>query len=408
MMKKNIFGTAALTAMAVALTATMLLTACEDDDPDMDAIIAEWEANIQLYKDIVFDYTALEEDEETFAEDDADYVENTEFTRTVYISYEGDTAIVSGDYESLTWDIDGAHVTVTSTKKNVEYILSGATDNGSFKVYSDNKLKIELQGVSITNPTGAAINDQCGKSMYLVLTDSTESTLTDGSTYTLVGNEDQKGCVFSEGQIIVSGKGTLNIYANYRHGLCSDDYIVMRPGHIVNIYCYAGSGMKSNDGIDIRGGVHNISTTADGAKGLNTEGLLAVSGGRTTIITSGGTLINGTDTTSCAGVKGDMDIAITAGELNAMCSGEGAKGINCNANISITGGTINVVAIGEKLYSSPKGIKADSTIVISGGYVYAFSAASDPIDADGGLTIEPGYTAINDSTTSTYLFEISY
>ena len=403
-MKNSNYGRAALVALAATLT--MFFVACEDDDPDMDAIIAEWEANVQLYKDILFDYTALEEDEETFADDDADYVENTEFTRTVYISYDGDTALVSGDYESLAWTVDGAHVTVTSTKKNVEYILSGTTDDGSFKVYSDNKMKIELSGVTITNPNGPAINDQCGKSMYLVLADSTENTLTDGADYTLVSGEDQKGCVFSEGQIIVSGKGTLNVYAHYRHGICSDDYIVLRPGHIVNIVSDAGSGMKSNDGIDIRGGVHNISTAADGAKGINTEGLLVVSGGRTTIITTGGTLINGTDTTGCAGVKSDMDLTITSGELNAMCSGEGAKGINCNAGITITGGTVNVVTIGERLYSSPKGIKADSTIVISGGYVYAFSANSDPVDADGGLTIEPGYTAINDSTT--YLFEVTY
>ena len=191
------------------------------------------------------------------AEEDDDFRENDTFTKTVTIHYNGASVNVRNEVEGVTVDTDGAHVVVNSTVKEVEYVLSGSTKNGSFKMYSSNKFKLTLGGVTITNPIGAAINIQSKKRLFVVLADGTENNLADGTNYTIVDGEDMKGCFFSEAQLIFSGQGTLNIAGNYRHALCSDDYIRFRKGVKLNIRQAAKDGIHTNDGIIIGGGIHN-------------------------------------------------------------------------------------------------------------------------------------------------------
>lgn len=390
------------------LAAMMALAACESDDTDFSSIIdpnGNGEETLLEYKDIETDTTPLSEAEEEYASDDMDYIENSTFSRVIYIAYDGSTATVTGSYSKVAVETQGAHVTVTSTQSGVEYVLSGTSSDGSFKIYSENKIKITLDNLTLTNPVGAAINDQCGKSAYVVLADGSVNTLTDGTAYTYTTGEDMKGTLFSEGQIIFSGSGTLNVNANCRGGIVSDDYIVFRPGNVINIVNTAGNGVKTNDGVFIRGGVLNITAAADGAKGINTEADINITGGRTTIINTGGSLIEDADTTGSAGIKSDMAVLMTGGELNIKNSGEGGKGINCNTDMTFGGGSLNIVTLGTKGTNAPKGIKVDGTIDIQGGYLYSFSYYSDPVDADGGLTIADGYLSL---TQETYLFEIEY
>ena len=167
-------------------------------------------------KDIVLDNSDLTEPAEVIPDDEdaldfGDYVENTVWALTVRINFDGDSATVTGNPSTVMVEIDGAHVTVTSAAKRVRYILTGTTPDGSIKFYSERKFQVQLAGVDITNPHGAAINNQCGKSFYLVLNGGTENTLRDGTEYTMVEDEDQKAALFSEGQILVSGKGKLNV-----------------------------------------------------------------------------------------------------------------------------------------------------------------------------------------------------
>jgi len=87
----------------------------------------------------------------------------------------------------------------------------------------------------------------------------------------------------------------------------------------VNIYvaATAGNGIKVNDGIYLDGGVINVETTADGAKGINCESFVKVAGGRTTVITSGTSAIEGSDTTNVAAMKCDSAYVQTAGIVSA-------------------------------------------------------------------------------------------
>ena len=368
-------------------------------------------------KEIALDFSDLTEPAERIPDDEdasdyGDYVENTSWSTSVNISFDGETATVTGNPSTVMVSIEGAHVTVTSTAKRVRYVVTGSTPNGSLKFYSERKFQLLLNGADITNPNGAAINNQCGKSLYLVLNAGTENTLRDGENYAMVDDEDQKAAVFSEGQILVSGKGTLNVYSVGRHCVASDDYIFVRPGCHLYLNSTSGHGLKGKDYVHIKGGVINMEIAAEGAKGINCDSLVTIAGGRTTIINTGSTKLE-TDslgqavTTTCAGVKADYNMTMTGGTLNIKCTGDDAKGVNVAEPFLFTGGELNVVCTGQKVNVSPKGMKCDTSCTIQGGSIYSCAPNGKALDADESqLTIADGYTTLNQEDVR--LFEVVY
>jgi hypothetical protein len=329
----------------------------------------------------------------------------------MYINFDGDTATVAGETTSTIVTVEGAHVTITSFTKRVRYIVSGSTSNGSLKFYSERKFQLLLNGADITNPHGAAINNQCGKSLYVVLNEGTVNTLRDGEVYDMIEGEDQKAALFSEGQILISGKGQLNIYSTGKSCINCDDYVMVRPGTKLYLNSTSGHGIKAKDYIYIKGGVINMEIAADGAKGLNCDSLIYIAGGRTTIINSGTTEF-GTDslgnevTTGAAGMKADYNITMAGGTLNIKCTGDDAKGVNVTEPFLFTGGELNVVLTGRNATMDPKGVKCDSDCTIQGGSFYSCALNGRALDVNGTLTVEPGYTTFNDSNY--HLFEVAY
>ena len=367
-------------------------------------------------KEIVLDDSDLVEPAEVVPDDEdaldyGDYVENTAWATTVRINFDGETATVTGNPSTVFVNIDGAHVTITSTAKHVRYIVSGTTANGSLKFYSERKFQLQLNGVDITNPQGAAINNQCGKSFYLVLVEGTENTLRDGEVYTMVDDEDQKATVFSEGQILLSGKGRLNVYSTGKHCIASDDYVFVRPGGHLYLNSTSGHGIKGKDYVHIKGSVINMEIAADGSKGINSDSLVYITGGRTTIINTATSRVE-TDSlgnpvsTGAAGVKADHNMKMIGGTLNIKCTGADAKGINVAQPFLFTGGELNVVVTGRQVSNDPKGIKCDTDCTISGGYFYSCAPHGVAIDVEGTLTIADGYSNLDD--TDPRLLEVNY
>ena len=349
--------------------------------------------------DVTIDTSALTETETIPGSTDTyyeDYVETYTPTTTIKIAYNGNSATVSGEAEGVTITKDGADVTVNSTVKNIVYELSGTTSDGSFKIYSEKKFEVILNGVDITNPTGAAINNQ-GKRMYVVVKDGTTNKLTDGSSYTMVDNEDMKGTLFSEGKLAFSGSGTLSVYSNAKNGIVSDDYVFIRPNTNIYVKSTTNHGIKTNDGVIIRGGVVNVEVSADAAKGINTDGFIQIEGGRVTAITTGGSSYDSDDKEykGCAGIKSDSIFVISGGEVNVKSTGAGGKGLNSSQTMTISGGTIRAIAAGKNFSSgnddvAAKAIKSAGDMTISGGDIMARSAAHEAIETKGKLTVSAG------------------
>lgn len=263
----------------------------------------------------------------------------------------------------VTITANGGDVAIVSTASDeVEYILSGSSTDGSLHIVSTKKFQLTLNGLTLTNGDGPAINSQSGKKGTILIQSGTTNTLTDSKKYAS-STEDQKGTVFSEGQLIFKGDGTLNIYGNNKHGICSDDYIDIRSG-VINVLSAAKDAIHANDSVLISGGtitltpsgdgidcdgkiaisdgVINITTTGDAAKGIKSNDDIFVSGGDITITQSGNKEIADGDVSYCMGLKADTTVNISGGTILINSSAEGAKGIKGTLGVQTTGGNITV------------------------------------------------------------------
>ena len=324
---------------------------------------------------VALNKNAISESQQVDSSDD-DYIENTTFAKTITITFsKSGSASVSGDDSGIV-KVSGNDVIATNnTESVIKYVLTGETTDGFFKLYSTKKQAIVLNGVSISNPDGAAINNQSKKRTFIVLNDGTRNYLSDGTNYKdATDDEDMKGCFFSEGQLIFSGSGYLEVDANCKAGIRSDDYVRTLPKTNIYVDASSGNGIRGNDAVIVTGGVININVTGTADKGISTDGEVRIDGGRTTIITSGGYEYDSDDKdySACSGIKADSIININGGEVNIKSTGTGGKGINCDDKININDGVIRIITTGKRQKDSkgsvsPKGIKADGDININGG-----------------------------------------
>ena len=316
---------------------------------------------------------------------------------TISIVYHDQAVTIGPVADFVQVDADGADVVVRSnTSKHLVLRLSGSTTDGSLLVYSQKKYTLLLAGIDMTHADGPAINNQCGKSLYVVTAPGSINTLTDGSAYT-ERDIDQKATLFSEGQLFFRGSGTLNINALAKNAIASDDYVVFDAGVVnVNVAATGSHGVKAKDSVLVNGGTIGIAIASNGCKGIKSDGTTTILGGNITISTTGDAYYkteSGTtaddevedddNTSSCAGIKSDSTFVMRAGVLTITSSGDGGKGINCSQDILFEGGTLSVTTTGTKKVAKPKAVKSETAIVVSGGSFEAVSNASKACDNAG-------------------------
>jgi len=246
------------------------------------------------------------------------------------IVYSGSTATVNGTIPGVTTAISGGDVTVTSTVKGLQIIASG-NGTGSLKVYSEKKYQLVLQSLTLESASGPAINNQGKKTLQLQLEGN--STLSDRSGYSTsnADGEDQKAALFSEGQIVVSGAGSLTVKGLNNHAFASDDYIEVTEGNLT------------------------LSTTANAAKAMKANDYILISGGSINITQSGNRVLEGTDASYCTGLKADSVIQITGGSVAISSSANGGRGIAADQGILIAGGQVSVKMTGNGVASNSGG-----------------------------------------------------
>ncbi len=320
-------------------------------------------------------------------------------SNTVYITYSGTTASVVNPLSSkgVAISVSGADVTVNSTisDTDVTYVLKGTSTDGMFKIYSSAKFDLYLNGLTLTNADGPAINIQSKKKADLSLIGGTSNTLVDGSSYAK-SSEDQKGTIFSEGQIVFDGSGSLNVKSVSKHAICSDDYVEIQDGTIT-IPSASKDGIHSNDYFKMSGGTLSVTATGDGVE--CESGYILISGG------------NITTNNATADVKGlvcDSTLTISGGTINLNMAGNQSKGIKSSQNMVLSGGTITITNSGAAvLTASGSGydpsyataIKCDSTISITGASIAVTStgAGGKGISSDKNVNISNGTIVINTS-----------
>ena len=397
-------------------------------------------------------------------------VDNSEVTdNQVAVSYDGSSATVTiagnvAPYVDPT--ISGAHVTIAQSNTEavdddeITYVLSGTTTDGELSLSGSYKCTVSLAGVSLTNPSGAAINITNSKRIQVSAKKGTENTLADGSSGS------QKACLYSKGQIQLQGNGTLNVVGNTKHAIKSGDYIsvknltlnitsavgdginceeyfLMKSGTVTisgvgddGIQCDLGGDTSTGETTDhededsgniyIEGGTLNVTVTADAAKGIKGEGDMKISDGNITVKTTGGGVWDSdkvkTKASACLGADGNT--TISGGTLNLTSTGAGGKGINGDGTLTATGGTVVVKTSGNAVVasssgslstvssssqldhydsdykSSPKGIKIDGAITISDNAVISVTttgAGGEGIESKTCIDITGGQVTVNAS-----------
>lgn len=349
--------------------------------------------------------------ESSDTEDSEDNVSKNSFDRKVTIVWSSSGATVTGE-ASGTVSVSGGYVTVDnrSTSEKVIYELSGSSSDGGLKLYSNKKQALVLNSLSLTSTKGAAINNQ-GKKRCFVIVNGT-NTLADGKSYTQTpSDEDEKAAFFSEGQLIFSGKGTLNVKAQGKAGITSDDYVRVMSAPTLKISSSAGHGLRGKDAVIVSAGTLGIEVSAAGKKGMSTDSAAVFRGGVTTISVSGGVLSESGSYTGAAGIKADQLFLMEDGTLSVKSTGQGGKGIKCGdadekvlGQMQFKGGKVSVEVTGANYGTSSsgwgssssdnskgaKGIKCDGPIFVSGGDISVTCAHHEAFESKHSITISGG------------------
>ena len=330
-----------------------------------------------------------------------DNIANTVFDRWITITFStSGNAAVTGDHYGIV-SVSGNHVTVRNSDyvnvnddlDKVIYELKGSTSDGSLTLYGTRKACLYLNGVSITNPSGAAVNNQCKKRTFVRVQGA--NTLADGSSasYATTGDEDMKAVLFSEGQLIFSGDGSLTVTASNKQGkagITSDDYLRFMPSPTVKVTSgsSAGHGIRGKESVEIDNGNLTVTAAANMKKGVTSDSLVVVKGGVTTVTVSGSGAYDSEEAeyvgTAC--IKADYAFQMSGGTVTLTNSGQGGKGIRAGSHYDyaesnhtlpesfISGGTLTIKTTGARYSggsSSYTGSNAltGGNMVISGGTV---------------------------------------
>lgn len=326
----------------------------------------------------------------------------------IIIEYKGDYAEIYNPFafDGVEIEMSGADVTIKNKNSlsSINILLSGTSENGSFKLYSLKDCNILMNGVKITNPDGPAFSSQGNVKLFVTLNEGTTNELYDGSTYATAPNnsegiaEDQKGVLFSEGELLFKGSGTLNITGtgSGKQGLSCDDQITFESGNI-NILSAKKDGIHSNGGIIVNGGNIFVKASGDGMDG--DTGFVNINGGTITIESS---------SADVKAIACDSDMNISGGTIKLTVSGNQSKGLKSGKNIIISDGDITINTSGGVVLETSgsgydpsycTGIKSDSSVTISKATIKIISSgiAGKGISSDKNVNILSGNVTISTS-----------
>jgi len=309
----------------------------------------------------------------------------------IYIIYNGtDNATIINPYATsgvnITSTAGTVVVTATSGIDNLQYNILGSSSNGSLTMATDKDVKLILNNLTLTNPSGAAINVSGAKTTNILLTGGTTNTLSDGTAST------KNGTITTDGPIIINNAGSLAISGVKKHGINTSSTITILNG--TTTISTAASDAFHSEGFAISGGTATVtSSLADGIDAGN--GAIAISGGTITI------------TSTASDVKaiktGTNTITITGGTVTLNVSGAQSKAISAKGNITVSSGTVTATISGATVLTATgtgfdpsyaSVFKTDAQILISGGTfnIQALAGADGGkvFSADGEINISGG------------------
>ena len=316
-------------------------------------------------------------------------------------SWKDNTGTVDLDNVEVTGDGISVSDNIITISKGGDFEVTGTLDDGQIVIDTEEKVKLRLSGMSLTNKNGSAVYVKNADKAYITLTDNTKNTLTDGENYTS-GDENEKGCITSRDNFEIKGSGSLTVNGNYNHGIFSSNSIEIGNGNItVNA---KNDGIHANDTLAISGGTVNVTAEGDG---LQAEEILDISEGEVNVTTTGEVKAS---TSNDFGGRGEMKDSsqMTDDEIKSMreqmnnnqftqteesddSEDTSSKGIKADWMLDISGGEVTV-------NSTDHAIHCASDINITGGTLNLSSESKKGISGHGDVTIDDGDITITKST----------
>lgn len=320
----------------------------------------------------------------------------------VEFSNNGATVLHEIESEDFVVNVEGANVSIVTNAgiENLQYYLSGQTSDGSFSLESDTEFELILNGVDITSSTTVPLNLTKKVDREIIVANGTTNVLTDNT------DSDGKAVINTKGTTTISGNGSLTVNASKKHGISSDNDII------------------------INGVTLNINHSAEASKGLKSDTNITIVDGDITIVSSGTLTLeeldNGYDATYCTAIGADGNFEMVDGKLDITLpvSNDAGRGIKVDGNIIINDGVINILSNSNgDTYTNSDGepdsyksccIKADGDIHIINGDITleATGSGGKCIDAEGEIHIgvENGETELvmDMKTTGEKFYESGY
>ena len=210
--------------------------------------------------------------------------------------------------------------------------------------------------------------------VFITTTSGSDNKVSTTGAFVQTDDNTVDGVIFSKGNLVLNGEGTLSVTSAQGHGIVSKDDLKITSGtYVINA---AEKGLESNDMIGIAGG--NLTITA-GDDGMNTEGYILIEDGTITI------------TADDDAIHADALLTIENGVLQL----DAHEGLEATV-ITINGGTIDLNATDDGINAAQKVDDYTPTVEINGGQITINMGAgdTDAIDSNGYLYINGGTVSI--------------
>ena len=390
-MQKKIFAWAMSMAVAAMITCTGCAQNTNSSGTDSGSSTAQTttlDDNDTAEAAVGQSLSAIQSGEAGVTTDEDDLCDNYD-AFDAEITLEDDSTKVKGNTKAVSVKDNCVTISAGGT-----YRLSGKLTKGQVLVTGSEKVKLYLDGVEITSPSGPALVCTNEKRTILSLAKGSQNALTDSADNadTEINGCNVSACaLFAQDKLTINGSGSLTVTGSSVDGIvCKDDLKLVNGTITVEA---AQDGVKGKDCVAMFGADLNVTAGNDGIKSTesndDTKGFLQLEQGSATVQAGGDCLqaetlvwiADGTYHLTSSGTAVNTE----TGEANS------GKGIHCGGDVEIAGGKLTIDA-------AEDGVNCTGSLELQAGEVDVTSA-EDGIQADGDLTVSGG--AVTITTTGT-------
>lgn len=390
-MQKKIFAWAMSMAVAAMITCTGCAQNTNSSGTDSGSSTAQTttlDDNDTAEAAVGQSLSAIQSGEAGVTTDEDDLCDNYD-AFDAEITLEDDSTKVKGNTKAVSVKDNCITISAGGT-----YRLSGKLTKGQVLVTGSEKVKLYLDGVEITSPSGPALVCTNEKRTILSLAKGSQNILTDSADNadTEINGCNVSACaLFAQDKLTINGSGSLTVTGSSVDGIvCKDDLKLVNGTITVEA---AQDGVKGKDCVAMFGADLNVTAGNDGIKSTesndDTKGFLQLEQGSATVQAGGDCLqaetlvwiADGTYHLTSSGTAVNTE----TGEVNS------SKGIHCGGDVEIAGGKLTIDA-------AEDGVNCTGSLELQAGEVDVTSA-EDGIQADGDLTVSGG--AVTITTTGT-------